>query len=192
MIDALLQKKGIPSSARITYKALMSVATVALAVITPQLVHSLFGNTGGIKWLPMYYPVLIGGCILGSKYGSVIGFISPIVSYIITTQVGNAMPSATRLPYMMVELTVFATVSGCFTKKITKSALWAFPAVIMSQIIGRCAFAGMAAILQKYVPLSLNTVLGQIKVGLPGQILQLVLAPIIIILVRKQLIKEEK
>ncbi|MDE6679437.1 MAG: NUDIX domain-containing protein, partial [Ruminococcus sp.] len=31
------------------------------------------GQSGGITWLPMYLPILIGVCLLGAKWGMVIG-----------------------------------------------------------------------------------------------------------------------
>ena len=60
------------------------------------------------------------------------GMLSPIISFIITSAMGDPMPAAQRLPFMVAELAVFAVVSGLFTKKISDNGLWAFPAVMGS------------------------------------------------------------
>lgn len=70
------QKKSF-SQKRITVKTLISIGIVALAVVLPQLVHLALGQSGGVQWLPMYLPVLLGGCLLGTWWGLGIGIASP-------------------------------------------------------------------------------------------------------------------
>ena len=114
MIESVLAKHNAKLGTKITVKSLISVGVVALAVLLPQLVHLIAGASGGVQWLPMYLPVLLGGCLLGWKWGLGVGVLSPLVSFAITLLTGNAMPAASRLPYMMAELAVFAAVSGAF------------------------------------------------------------------------------
>ena len=49
MINAVLEKKNLTKSAKITLKALISIATVVAAVGLPQLVHLVAGSEGGVK-----------------------------------------------------------------------------------------------------------------------------------------------
>ncbi len=177
---------------KITYKALMSALLITLAVILPQLVHLALGQPGGVQWLPMYLPVLIGGCLMGAKWGAAVGMLSPIVSFIITSAMGNPMPTAQRLPFMIAELSVFAVVSGLFTKKISDNGLWAFPAVILAQLCGRGIFLGLAAVFQNFVPFTPQIILGQIQTGFIGLAVQAVLAPLIITALRSLMIKDNE
>lgn len=141
MIESVLAKHSAKVSTKITVKSLISVGIVALAVLLPQLVHLVAGASGGVQWLPMYLPVLLGGCLLGWKWGLGVGVLSPLVSFAITSLAGNAMPAAGRLPYMMAELAAFAAVSGLFSKRIAANGWMAFPAVLLAQVSGRAVFS---------------------------------------------------
>ena len=180
MIETALERKNIKLSVKITVKALISAGVIALAVILPQLVHLFSGAAGGAKWLPMYLPVLIGGCLLGWRWGLGVGVLSPVVSFLITSMTGNAMPAASRLPYMIAELAVFAVVSGVFSKKIAENLWLAFPAVLLAQVSGRAVFLIATAIFQSIAPLSAAAVWSQIQTGLLGLVLQAVLVPFIV------------
>ena len=141
MFENALTLRNVSSGRKIAYKSLVSAGIIAMAVILPQLVHLALGQPGGVKWLPMYLPVLIGGCLLGAPWGLAVGILSPLCSFLLTSAMGSPMPMAARLPFMAAELAVFAVISGLFTKKISVNGLWAFPAVILAQIAGRAALA---------------------------------------------------
>ena len=78
MLDAVLTRKNVSFKFKITIKTMVSVGLIALAVILPQIIHATLGASGGAQWLPMYLPVLIGGCLLGCKWGLGVGIMSPI------------------------------------------------------------------------------------------------------------------
>ncbi len=190
MFENALTQRQISYGTKITYKAMMSAGFVALAVILPQLVHLALGAPGGVKWLPMYLPVLIGGCLLGAKWGLAVGVLSPLVSFLITWAIGNPMPIAARLPFMMAELAVFAVISGLFTKKIAGNGLWAFPAVILAQAVGRGVFLGLIALTQSMTNFTVPMIWQQIQTGFTGLAVQAVLVPAIIIGSRKLMVKD--
>ena len=190
MFENALAYNNISFGKKIAYKTLVSAGLVALAVILPQLVHFALGQPGGVKWLPMYLPVLIGGCMLGAKWGLAVGVLSPLVSFLITSAIGNPMPIAARLPFMMAELAVFALVSGLFTNKIAKNGLWAFPAVILAQVTGRAVFLGLIALTQSMTNFTVPMIWSQIQTGFTGLLAQALIVPIIIIGLRKLMVKD--
>ena len=192
MIESVLAKHNAKLGTKITVKSLISVGVVALAVLLPQLVHLIAGSSGGVQWLPMYLPVLLGGCLLGWKWGLGVGVLSPLVSFAITSLTGNAMPAASRLPYMMAELAVFAAVSGLFSKKIAENGWMAFPAVLLAQVSGRAVFLALAAIFQGVSALSAAAVWSQIQAGLLGMVLQAVLVPFIAMGLRALLLRDKE
>ena len=192
MIESVLAKQNAKLGTKITVKSLISVGVVALAVLLPQLVHLIAGASGGVQWLPMYLPVLLGGCLLGWKWGLGVGVLSPLVSFAITSHTGNAMPAASRLPYMMAELAVFAAVSGLFSKKIAENGWMAFPAVLLAQVSGRAVFLALAAIFQGVSALSAAAVWSQIRAGLLGMVLQAVLVPFIVMGLRALLLRDKE
>lgn len=190
MLENALTYRNVSFGKKIAVKTIISAGLVALAVVLPQLVHVALGQPGGVQWLPMYLPVLIGGCLLGAKWGLAVGVLSPLVSFVITTAAGNAMPAAARLPFMMAELAVFAVVSGLFTKKIAENGLWAFVAVISAQLAGRAVFMGLVALTQSVTPFTPAMIWSQIQTGFIGLAVQAVLVPGIIILLRKLMLKD--
>lgn len=192
MIESVLAKHNAKLGTKITVKSLISVGVVALSVLLPQLVHLIAGASGGVQWLPMYLPVLLGGCLLGWKWGLGVGVLSPLVSFAITSLTGNAMPAASRLPYMMAELAVFAAVSGLFSKKIAENGWMAFPAVLLAQVSGRAVFLALAAIFQGVSALSAAAVWSQIQAGLLGMVLQAVLVPFIAMGLRALLLRDKE
>lgn len=180
MIENVLVRKNVSVKIKITVKSLVSVGIIALAVILPQLLHLALGQAGGIEWLPMYLPVLLGGCLLGWAWGLGVGIASPIVSFLITLAFGNPMPALQRLPFMMAELAVFAAVSGLFSKKISSNGWIAFPAVLLAQVSGRTVFMLLVLIFQSVTPFTPALIWSQIQTGLLGMVLQAVIVPFVV------------
>ena len=181
MIENALRSRQVSFKLGITVKALISAGTVALAVLLPQLAHLALGEQAGMRFLPMYLPVLLGGCLLGWQWGLGIGLLSPLVSYLITAAAGSPMPALARLPFMMAELAVFAVICGVFSDKIARNGLMAFPAVLLAQLGGRSVFLLSAAAFSGGSPLNAAMVWSQIQTGFAGLLIQAVLAPVIII-----------
>lgn len=192
MIESVLQKNNAAAGLKVTVKTLLSAAVIALAVLLPQAVHLAAGAQGGAQWLPMYLPVLLGGCLLGWRWGLGIGILSPLVSFAVTSLAGSAMPAAARLPYMTAELAVFAAVSGLFSQKIAQNGWMAFPAVLLAQAAGRAVFLALAAIFQGVSSLSAAAVWAQIQTGLLGLLLQAVLVPLLVMGLRAVLLRNRE
>ena len=191
MLEAVLVQRKIQTKVKVTIKSLVSAGLIVLAVVLPQLVHLALGASGGILLLPMYLPVLIGGCLLGTWWGLGIGVLSPVFSFLITSAFSNPMPALERLPFMIAELAVFAAVSGLFSKSISKNKWMAFPAVLFAAVAGRAVFIALVAIFGSFTSLSVGLVWTQIKTGLVGLVLQAVVVPLIIIALSK-LLKSER
>ena len=181
MIENVLRSRQVSFKLGITVKALISAGIVALAVLLPLLAHLALGEQAGMRFLPMYLPVLLGGCLLGWQWGLGIGLLSPLVSYLITAAAGSPMPALARLPFMMAELAVFAVICGVFSDKIARNGLMAFPAVLLAQLGGRSVFLLSAAAFSGVSPLNAAMVWSQIQTGFAGLLIQAVLAPVIII-----------
>ena len=191
MIENILARKGISLKIRLTVKSLVSAGVIILAVMLPQLVHLAAGPSGGMTWLPMYLPVLLGGCLLGTWWGLGVGILSPLVSFAVTSAMGSAMPAAARLPFMTAELAVFAAVSGLFSAKISENGWMAFPAVLLASVSGRAVFLLLTVIFQSVAPFTVSVVWSQIQSGFIGLILQAVLVPLMVMGIRA-LMRREK
>ena len=89
MIESILQQRSVRARTRITVKTVLAAGLVALAVLLPQLVHVALGAPGGVRWLPMYLPVLLAGCLLGPVWGLGVGVLSPLCSFALTSLWGG-------------------------------------------------------------------------------------------------------
>ncbi|MDE6401115.1 MAG: hypothetical protein K2L54_00715 [Clostridiales bacterium] len=180
MLDAVLKKYAF--KIRITVKGAISLLCIALAIGLPQIAHVAGGATAGARWLPMYLPVLLAGCVLGSLWGVGVGIASPVASFGFTSLIiGNAMPVLARLPYMIVELAVFGLVSGLLSRKIEQNSLFAFPAVLCAQVAGRLVNLIVGLIAGQNSVAAWNV----IQSGLIGLYVQALVVPFIAIILAK-------
>lgn len=192
MINAVLERKELTKSAKISIKALLTFATVVAAVGLPQLVHLVAGSGGGMKWLPMYLPVLFGACLLGARWGVIAGIASPAVSFLITSAAGNPMPTAARLPFMAAELALMALIAGIFSSKTAEKPLLSFAAVASALVAGRAFFLLLVTIFAPVIPFTPQIIFGQIVTGIPGLILCELTVPLAIIAVSHISARDER
>ena len=192
MLETALVRRNCSLRVKITVKTLVSAGIVVLAVLLPQLVHLAAGQAGGVRWLPMYLPVLLGGCLLGWGWGLGVGLLSPLMSFALTSAWGAPMPALARLPFMMAELAVFAAVSGLFSDKIARNGWMAFPAVLLAAVSGRAFFLFLAVLFQSVAPFTPALVWSQIVEGLLALVLQTVLVPFLVMGLRTLLLCDKK
>lgn len=160
-------------------KIVLSGLLVAVGVVLPSLIH-LSGLPGGPVLLPMHLPVFLAGMLCGAPYGAIVGLILPSISFLIT-----GMPALfPMLPLMTVELLVYGFASGLLYQKLRCNV---FVALIGSMLAGRAvnalALLFMANVLQLGVP-PVASVITSVVTGLPGIVVQLVLIPVIVKMVK--------
>ena len=192
MLEQVMRERSCSLKVKLTVKGLVSFGLIVLAVLLPQLVHLTLGQAGGVRWLPMYLPVLLAGCLLGVRWGMGVGVLSPVVSFALTSLWGDPMPAAARLPFMMAELCVFAAVSGIFSKQIAKNGWMAFPAVLLGAVAGRAFFLLLAVLFQSVAPFTVEAVLSQIETGLSGLVLQAAMVPLLVMGLRALIQRERE
>lgn len=192
MLEQVMTTRSCSLKVKLTVKGLVSFGLIVLAVLLPQLVHLTLGQAGGVRWLPMYLPVLLAGCLLGVRWGMGVGVLSPVVSFALTSLWGDPMPAAARFPFMMAELCIFAAVSGIFSKQIAKNGWMAFPAVLLGAVAGRAFFLLLAVLFQSVAPFTVEAVLSQIEAGLSGLVLQAAMVPLLVMGLRALIQRERE
>ena len=151
---------------------------VAIGLLLPQVFHMIGGQPVGSVFSPMHLPVLMCGLLLGPCWGCAVGLLTPLLSSLLFS-----MPPLAIMPFMVCELAVYGLVGGLLNKRLPL-----YPALIGAQIAGRAAYAlalfvgGTLLGLPCAAPVS---VLASAATGLPGIILQLVLIPLLVTLVRR-------
>ncbi len=150
---------------------------IALGVLVPMLFHQ-FGIAGKV-FLPMHFPVIIAGFLFGPFSGLLVGFFSPVLSFLLT-----GMPPFPTVLMMVPELITYGAMSGWLYTRFKINVWIALPAVIVAgRIVYGLAWWPMVHILG-FHPGSQKTISGLvilgITIGLPGIISQLVLIPLFI------------
>ena len=146
---------------------------IALGVLVPLLFHQ-FGIAGKV-FLPMHFPVLIGGLLFGPFSGVLVGLFSPVLSFLLT-----GMPPFPTVLMMVPELMTYGAISGWLHMRFKINVWIALPAAIVAgRIVYGLAWWAMFHILNLPVT-PLLAVVGGVTIGLPGIISQLVLIPLFI------------
>ena len=150
------------------------VGTILLSIIgiaIPRIFHVIAGSTAGAIFLPMHIAVLIAALTFGITSSTIVAGSSIVCSYLLT-----GMPTLARLPYMLMELIIYAILLGIFNKKFNS-----YISLIATIILGRVLYAGVlfVAINALRLPTYGISVIESIKVGIPGIIIQLACVPII-------------
>lgn len=187
---------------KLTYGGLL----LAIAVVLPQVFHLTGGPASGAVFLPMHIPVLIAGLLLGPFYGLAIGAIAPACSFLITQ-----MPTAARLPFMIIELAIYGLVSGILhhtlglcrfrfsrrprqenAEKTTLSDAERLTGIYISLILamaaGRIAYALSLIIMGRLFGIenaNPAAVIAAVTTGIIGIVIQLIVIPPIIFALQK-------
>lgn len=155
-------------------KAKYIIGTILLSgvgIALPRIFHILAGTSAGSTFLPMHIAVLIAALTFGITSATVVAGSSVIFSYLLT-----GMPSLARLPYMLIELVIYAILLSLFNKKINS-----YVSLIATIVLGRVVYSGVlfAAINIFGLPTYGISVMQSIITGIPGIIVQLVAVPFI-------------
>lgn len=187
MLDLVLKKQKL--AIKLSIKAAISVLLVVMAVGLPQIAHAIGGMQAGSVWMPMYMPALLAGILLGWQWGLGVGILSPVVSFGFTTlALGSAMPTASRLPYMILEIGAYGVISGLFSTRVQKNPILAFPVVLAAQVSGRAIYLIYNLIAGK----SFSYLWSSIQTSLVGLYVQAILVPAIAIVLCMVLKHEQK
>lgn len=140
----------------------------------------------------MHLPILIGGFVLGWKYGLIIGVITPLLRSILFTM-PPMYPTAIAMAF---ELGVYGLITGLLYSVLSKRKISIYVSLISAMIIGRVIWGVVSYFLLflNGTAFTLNMfIAGAFANSIVGMVLQLILVPIIIIaLERAGLLKDER
>jgi hypothetical protein len=164
-----------------TYRLVFAGLLAALGLLLPFLTAHAFGVPGTVL-LPMHIPVFLTGLLCGPMYGALNGILIPILSSVLT----GMPPVFPMLPIMAGELLTYGLVSGLLYHK---TRLPLYPSMLIAMVSGRVVYGLIfgALLLANDGPLKALSVTGAVVTGIPGIIIQLVLVPLIVLALRRQL-----
>lgn len=161
----------------VTTAMLMSVGIV-LPFFTGQIPQ--IGN----MLLPMHIPVLVCGLICGWQYGSIMGFILPLLRCFLCGT--PAMPKCIGMAF---ELAVYGGISGfLYNRSKWKCIISLYRSLIAAIITGRFVWGIMRILLFKITDVEFSWqifVASGFLNAIPGIILQLVFIPVLMVALNK-------
>lgn len=168
-----------------TIKISLGAMLTTLSIVLPQVFHLTGIPQVGAVFLPMHIPVLIAGFALGPVYGAVIGAIAPIASYFIT-----GMPSAARLPFMLIELIFYGLSSGIFYHKLKlkDKKFGTIISLVLSMLTGRVAYAAALIIAGYVFGIEAGGIMAAVTAtvtGVYGIVLQVITIPPVVYTIKK-------
>jgi len=189
MINTIVFSRPLSLFMPLRYRDILSyilTATfVALAVAVPWVFHQF--HLAGPTFLPMHIFVLIAGLLFGWRAGLIVGLLTPMVSYFI-----SSMPVLNVLPQIVIELSAYGLIAGILREKYNLRTIWSLLGALLG---GRLALLLAISVIylvagQSYSPLGpeaspFASVWSTVKQGWPGILIQLIFIPIIIWLVEK-------
>lgn len=153
---------------------------VCIGIILPMAFHVAGPGT---VFLPMHIPVLLSGFVLSLPYAILVGLITPVLSSILT----GMPPLFPVLPYMIIELVFYSSGVFMFYRIFEQSI---YGSLLMAMITGRIATMSIVWILINITIVKLPDpfvfISGATIVGLPGILIQLLLIPPIVIVLKKR------
>lgn len=167
-----------------TRKIVISGVCLALCMLLPFLTGQI--PQIGQMLAPMHIPVLLCGFLCGPLWGGIIGFIAPLLRFILF-QAPPLVP--TGIP-MMFELAAYGTMAGILYKYSKKKNRNIFFALIGAMLIGRIIW-GIAMVIFSLLngwEFTLSMFLTQAFVtALPGILFHILIIPPIIMVVGKRM-----
>lgn len=161
---------------------MVSALFIALGVILPLVFHQ-FGIAGRI-FLPMHYPVILSGFLLGSLWGALVGALCPPLGFLI-----SGMPQLPSLLLMVPELLTYGLLAGLLSPKSGLKSWRRGVIILLPVLIGGRLVYGLSATI--FGPLLLgidNPILyigTALASGLPGALVILIILPPLITRIQK-------
>ena len=163
---------------KLTYSALFLAIALVLPFLTGQIPEI------GSMLCPMHIPVLLCGFICGWPWGLAVGFIAPLLRFVLFGM-PPVFPTGMAMAF---ELAVYGAVSGIMYKLFPKKDLYVYPALIIAMAAGRIVWGAvryLIAGLQGTTFTAEAFLAGAVTTAIPGMILHIILIPLIVIALRR-------
>ena len=138
------------------------VATLFVAgnMLLPQLAHLV--PQGGMIWLPIYFFTLVGAYKYGWKVGLLTAVVSPLANSLVF-----GMPMPHVLPAILTKSVLLAVAAGYAASRFKKVSIPLMAAVV-------AAYQAVGSLAEWAYTGSLAAALQDVRLGLPGMLLQIV------------------
>ena len=161
---------------KLTVSALMLALCMVLPFLTGQIPQI------GSMLLPMHFPVLLCGFVCGWPWGLAVGFVAPLLRFVLF-----GMPPIFPVGIAMAfEMAVYGAVAGILYRRLPKTTPMLYVSLIAAMLAGRVVWGIAECLLLGLAKFTWAAfVAGAFTGAIPGIILQLILIPAIVMALRK-------
>ncbi len=161
----------------------LSALFIALGIVLPFATMNI--PSIGNMLLPMHIPVLLCGIVCSKYHGMAVGFILPFMrSFLIGSP--PLFPNATAMAF---ELLAYGFIIGLAYEKLPKKNIFIYVSLFISLIVGRVVWGVTMFALSVGFNVTFSAqifIAGAFANAIPGIILQVILIPTIIMILKKQ------
>jgi niacin transporter len=164
-----------------TKQLVFTALCIALGVVLPLTLHAV-PNAGSVL-LPMHIPVLLCGLICGWPYGLACGILTPALSSLLT-----GMPPAPYLPSMLLELAAYGLSAALLLRFVRTGNDFRDLCISLvgALIAGRLVMGVLNALIFRAGSYTFQAwIAASFVTALPGIIIQLIILPVIIQILKK-------
>lgn len=155
---------------------------LALAMVLPLLTGQI--PEIGSALCPMHIPALLCGFVCGWPWGLAVGFIAPLLRYVIFGM-PPIFPTGLSMAF---ELAAYGCISGLLYRRLPKRVSSVYISLITAMVGGRLVWGGaryiMAGLTGSQFPFSMFLA-GAVTTAVPGIVVQLLLLPLLVLALKK-------
>lgn len=176
------ERNKMMSSNSKMYKMILAGLFLALALTLPFLTGQI--PQIGSALCPMHLPVLLCGFFCGPFYGAIVGFVAPLLRFLLFGM-PPVVPTGLAMAF---ELMTYGLVAGFTYEKLPKTKTNVYVSLIVAMIDGRIVWGCARLVLMGLgkAPFGWQAFIsGAFLTAIPGIILQIVLIPILVMTLKK-------
>lgn len=158
-------------------KLVLSGLFLALALVLPFFTGQI--PQIGEMLCPMHLPVILCGFVCGGGWGAAVGFVAPLLRYLLF-QMPPIYPTGLAMSF---EMAVYGFVCGWLYLRLSGHKWRIYPALISAMVLGRVVWGIVRLILAGLSAQSFTMaafISGALLTAIPGILLQLVLVPLLV------------
>lgn len=170
------------------FRMIFAAVFLALALVLPLLTGQI--PQIGRLLCPMHIPVLLCGFFCGPVYAMLIGFIAPLLRFLIFGM-PPIMPTGIAMCF---ELLTYGLISGLLYKALPKKRIYIYVSLIGSMVAGRVIWGIVKTVLYCMGKIEFGFaafISGAVIDAVPGIILQIILIPVLVMILEKYMKKTD-
>ena len=158
-------------------KLVLSGLFLALALILPFFTGQI--PQIGSMLCPMHLPVMLCGFVCGGGWGAAVGFVAPLLRYLLF-QMPPIYPTGLAMAF---EMAVYGFVCGWLYLRLSGKKWRIYPALLSAMVLGRVVWGIVRLILAGLSAQSFTLaafISGALLTAVPGIVIQLILVPLLV------------